>query len=448
MSTVIQKAVKGQRNAMELLYEANKQKVFYVSLLLLGNEVEASRAASYAFKNVWGSMTAHGITTEEGFTHLAIRAAVDYCKRRVARIYPKAFRIPSGRNFLMSGAITPPEKTDNPVADVLNSLPELQRFLLVLHTAGGYTPDQIASAFKFDMKTVDLALDAEKANIERVVSQGEGSGRPYESIVEDIRHGELTVRVPDVVDAHAAAVIDGIAAPMEKKRKKRIAVIGITAAAVCLCIIGIVFLAVHLSDTSSAAGGEDTTSDGTVSTDSSADTTYTPAALDESLTYYADIEIADYGTVTVQLDQASAPVTAANFVSLAESGFYDGLTFHRIMEGFMMQGGDPNGDGTGGSENTIVGEFADNGYENSVSHTRGAISMARSGDDYDSASSQFFIVQEDSTYLDGQYAVFGYVTEGLEVVDAVCEAAEPTDDNGTIEADAQPVITSITIRTE
>ena len=121
MSTVIQKAVKGQRNAMELLYETNKQKVFYVSLLLLGNEVEASRAASYAFKNVWGSMTAHGITTEEGFTHLAIRAAVDYCKRRVARIYPKAFRIPSGRNFLMSGAITPPEKTDNPVADVLNS---------------------------------------------------------------------------------------------------------------------------------------------------------------------------------------------------------------------------------------------------------------------------------------------------------------------------------------
>lgn len=118
------------------------------------------------------------------------------------------------------------------------------------------------------------------------------------------------------------------------------------------------------------------------------------------------------------------------------------------MEGFMMQGGDPNGDGTGGSENTIVGEFADNGYENNLSHTRGAISMARSGDDYDSASSQFFIVQEDSTYLDGQYAVFGYVTEGLEVVDAVCEAAEPTDDNGTIEADAQPVIPSITIRTE
>ncbi len=114
-----------------------------------------------------------------------------------------------------------------------------------------------------------------------------------------------------------------------------------------------------------------------------------------------------------------------------------------------MQGGDPNGNGTGGSEQCIVGEFTDNGYENSLSHTRGAISMARSSGNYDSASSQFFIVQEDSSSsLDGQYAVFGYVTEGLDVVDAVCEAAEPTDNNGTIEADAQPIITSITIRTE
>lgn len=175
--------------------------------------------------------------------------------------------------------------------------------------------------------------------------------------------------------------------------------------------------------------------------------TNTTTLVDENITYYADIEIADYGTITVCLDQKSAPITVANFVGLAESGFYDGLTFHRIMEDFMMQGGDPDGNGTGGSENTIVGEFAVNGYDNNLSHTRGAISMARAMD-YDSASSQFFIVHEDSTFLDGQYAVFGYVTEGLEVVDAVCESAEPVDDNGTIEAEEQPVITSITIRTE
>lgn len=110
----------------------------------------------------------------------------------------------------------------------------------------------------------------------------------------------------------------------------------------------------------------------------------------------------------------------------------------------MMQGGDPNGDGTGGSDTTITGEFSDNGFENNLSHTRGAVSMARS-EDYNSASSQFFIVQEDSTYLDGQYAVFGYVTDGMDIVDAICESAEPIDDNGLIADDAQPVITSITI---
>lgn len=175
--------------------------------------------------------------------------------------------------------------------------------------------------------------------------------------------------------------------------------------------------------------------------------TYTPAALDPEATYYADIDIADYGIITVQLDQASAPVTCANFVELAESGFYDGLTFHRIISGFMMQGGDPAGNGTGGSENNIAGEFSSNGFENNLSHERGVISMARSGDP-NSASSQFFICHADSDFLDGDYAAFGVVTSGLDVVDAVCEKAEPTDDNGTIPADAQPVINSIKIRTE
>lgn len=196
-----------------------------------------------------------------------------------------------------------------------------------------------------------------------------------------------------------------------------------------------------------STSSDDTSTDNTSNETDSTANTYTPEALDETFTYYADIKIADYGTITVKLDQASAPISAANFVALAEDGFYDGLTFHRIMEGFMMQGGDPNGNGSGGSENNIVGEFSANGYENNLSHTRGAISMARSSA-YNSASSQFFIVHEDSTSLDGQYAVFGYVTEGMDIVDKVCENAEPTDDNGTIEADAQPVITSITIRTE
>lgn len=161
--------------------------------------------------------------------------------------------------------------------------------------------------------------------------------------------------------------------------------------------------------------------------------------------YTAVIDIEGYGAVTVALDASAAPVTTENFVSLAREGFYDGLTFHRIIEGFMIQGGDPNGDGTGGSEQTIKGEFSENGVENNLSHTRGAISMARSNDP-DSASSQFFIVHQDSTFLDGSYAAFGYVTEGMEVVDAICAAAEPTDGNGSIAPENQPVIRSVTIQ--
>ena len=161
--------------------------------------------------------------------------------------------------------------------------------------------------------------------------------------------------------------------------------------------------------------------------------------------HLVEIEIADYGTIAVELDADAAPITVANFLKLANEGFYNGLTFHRIMSGFMMQGGDPKGNGTGGSDETIKGEFSVNGVVNPLSHTRGAISMARGSNDMDSASSQFFIVHADSAFLDGQYACFGYVTEGMEVVDAVCADAKPTDGNGTIASAAQPVITEIRV---
>lgn len=164
----------------------------------------------------------------------------------------------------------------------------------------------------------------------------------------------------------------------------------------------------------------------------------------ESGKHHVAITVRDYGTITVELDADAAPITVQNFLDLADTGFYDGLTFHRIMEGFMIQGGDPEGTGMGGSDKTIKGEFSANGVENPLSHTRGAISMARSSA-MDSASSQFFIVQKDSTFLDGQYACFGYVTNGMDVVDAIAADAQPTDGNGTIPADQQPVIESVKV---
>ena len=160
--------------------------------------------------------------------------------------------------------------------------------------------------------------------------------------------------------------------------------------------------------------------------------------------HHVEIEVQDYGTIAVELDGDAAPITVDNFLKLAKEGFYDGLTFHRIIDGFMIQGGDPKGNGTGGADKTIKGEFSQNGVENKLSHVRGTLSMARS-QDMDSASSQFFIVQSDCTYLDGQYAAFGTVTEGMELVDKICKDTPVQDNNGTVSAADQPVIESIKV---
>ena len=169
------------------------------------------------------------------------------------------------------------------------------------------------------------------------------------------------------------------------------------------------------------------------------------SSLDLSKAYIADIVVKDYGTIEVKLDPKEAPLTCENFIELANEGFYDNLTFHRIMKGFMIQGGDPNGDGTGGSEKTVKGEFSSNGVENNLSHERGVISMARSSDK-DSASSQFFICDADDPFLDGDYAAFGKVIKGMDVVDKIADDAKPTDNNGSISKDEQPVIETITIK--
>ena len=160
--------------------------------------------------------------------------------------------------------------------------------------------------------------------------------------------------------------------------------------------------------------------------------------------HHAEIEIKDYGTIKLELDADTAPITVTNFVNLAKSGFYDGLTFHRIISGFMIQGGDPNGNGTGGSGKNIKGEFSKNGVENNIEHVRGVISMARSSQN-DSASSQFFIMHKDAPHLDGMYAAFGHVTSGIEIVDKICEETPVTDANGTVLKENQPVITKITV---
>ena len=229
----------------------------------------------------------------------------------------------------------------------------------------------------------------------------------------------------------------------EQQKKKERVLLVIAACAIACILLGTV-ISLVLERRQKQPVTSNSTSESAAN--AGADSVKLAVSADEiNTTHYADISIQDYGTVTVALDETAAPATVQNFIKLAEEGFYDGLTFHRIIDGFMMQGGDPNGNGTGGSDQTIKGEFSENGFDNPISHTRGAISMARSNN-LNSASSQFFIVQQDSTFLDGQYAAFGFVTEGMDIVDRICEEAQPTDNNGSIAKDRQPVIESIVIR--
>ena len=163
------------------------------------------------------------------------------------------------------------------------------------------------------------------------------------------------------------------------------------------------------------------------------------------VTHTATIKVKNHGTIELELYGETAPITVANFEKLANQKFYDGLTFHRVIEGFMIQGGDPKGNGTGGSDEEIKGEFSANGVDNPISHKRGVISMARNSYSMDSASSQFFIMHVDYPSLDGQYAAFGCVTKGMNVVDSVAEKTTVVDNNGTVPSGSQPIIEKVTV---
>ena len=209
---------------------------------------------------------------------------------------------------------------------------------------------------------------------------------------------------------------------------------------------------------SCAACGQSSTATSTEKTETAAQATETPAAQAEAGTeasapadgehelHTVEITVRDYGTMTLVLDASAAPITVQNFLDLANQGFYDGLTFHRIMDGFMIQGGDPLGNGMGGSSTHITGEFALNGWENPISHQPGVISMARSGDP-NSASSQFFICVGDASFLDGSYAAFGWTAdeESLEIALKIAKDAKPVDNNGSIPKGEQPVIESVKV---
>lgn len=456
MTSLIKKAKSGNSDAFIKLYEMNKQTVYALCELLLCDFNSADSAHIHVFKAAWQGILDGKIQSEKEFKEFVVNKAVNHCKNKIYKSDSKAFKLPQNKNFIISSF----DKDKNYYYDdiyyaALVSLPAIHRFIYVLDAYAEWSNDEIAEVLHAKAETVELAFEAEKINLEKFayfIKQERKqdvniSVNDFKEYIFDYKNAcEITKSVDSVV----LFSIDSIVRPIKDARKKKSLKIGLIAGisfiAALLVTLGIVAICLSQKDNDAA---EDDYYD---EYDEEYDSIEWLTSV-ESPTNYAIIDIADYGKITLALDAVSAPETVNNFVALAKSGFYDGLTFHRIIEGFMMQGGDPNADGTGGNtdedgnEINITGEFYYNGYDNYLSHTRGAISMARA-DDYNSASSQFFIVQEDcSADLDGSYAVFGFVTNGMDVVDAVCAAAEPTDDNGTVEKADQPIITSIKIYT-
>ena len=183
-------------------------------------------------------------------------------------------------------------------------------------------------------------------------------------------------------------------------------------------------------DTTTAAPSTEKETETTTAETTAEETTQNPDAVDpmDVETMTAEITVKDYGIIKLELYPSKAPQTVSNFVSLANQGFYDGTIFHRVIEGFMIQGGDPEGTGLGGPGYSIKGEFESNGFENDIKHDRGVLSMARKSSPLDSAGSQFFIVQEAAPHLDGDYAAFGKVVEGMEIVDEIASCETDAND--------------------
>ncbi len=462
----IQKAVKGNQEAMRALYDAQKSKVMCLCQALLLDENEADHATALIFKKALEEVGTGRIAADQEFFALLIRKTVLHCKAKLTKISNRAFRVPAGGNFVYPYDRAKMDLSGTPEKIILKNLPAFPRFVYVLHHAADFSETEIARILGTTQKVIAKAMEAESINIARIIAVAAQNGMidsqfSVEAFYNKLVQDSVSAKVPASVDAAVRMSIAEICKPIRKKEKQKRTGI-IVGAAVILIVVAIVVGV-------SVGGGENSnvdldnadpdasiSADADESADDSSESNETQDAdadIDIEATHYADIEIADYGIITVALDGNAAPETVANFVSLARSGFYDGLTFHRIIDTFMMQGGCPEGTGYGGNtdedgnEITITGEFSANGFDNPLSHTAGAISMARS-DDYNSASSQFFIVHTSDyiSSLDGYYACFGYVTEGMDIVDAICKVADPDADNGMIAAEDQPVITSITIR--
>lgn len=439
---LIAKAALGDKKSLDFICEKYGKYVYFFCTTVISDNKKAENAFKKSFKAIFSAISKNPNT--DNLDEIVKSETAKVCKSAIfdennhengaAKMQPfgDKDKIPS------ASAITAEQK--NIFVNALKSINANQRIVVLLNLLCDYNTKKIADILKISEDKVQNSLEYGRENIKKQLRTSDSKFTKRDIIflmtasANIVKEAAAQAKIPDSIDSFLDEIVLSLAKPQKSDKKK--AWIVISAVAVFLVAVIVVFVITSNKSNGSAGATNDSASASNVS-----------ATIGESQakgTHHAEINIKDYGVIKVELNGDVAPITVANFINLANSHFYDGLTFHRIIDGFMMQGGDPLGNGTGGSENTIKGEFSQNGVENNLSHTRGAISMARSTD-MDSASSQFFIVQSDSTYLDGQYACFGYVTDGMDIVDKICKNAVTTDSNGSVSAENQPVINSITI---
>lgn len=439
---LIAKAALGDKKSLDFICEKYGKYVYFFCTTVISDNKKAENAFKKSFKAIFSAISKNPNT--DNLDEIVKSETAKVCKSAIFdennHENGAAKMQPFGDKDKISSASAITAEQKNIFVNALKSINANQRIVVLLNLLCDYNTKKIADILKISEDKVQNSLEYGRENIKKQLRTSDSKFTKRDIIflmtvsANIVKEAAAQAKIPDSVDSFLDEIVLSLAKPQKSDKKK--AWIVISAVAVFLVAVIVVFVI-----TSNKANG----SAGT--TNDSASASNVSATIGESQakgTHHAEINIKDYGVIKVELNGDVAPITVANFINLANSHFYDGLTFHRIIDGFMMQGGDPLGNGTGGSENTIKGEFSQNGVENNLSHTRGAISMARSTD-MDSASSQFFIVQSDSTYLDGQYACFGYVTDGMDIVDEICKNAVTTDSNGSVSAENQPVINSISI---
>ena len=392
METIIRQAMNGHRESVKTLYEKNKKLVYFICSFLIEDQSEVDFVYMDIFNEMWKVFPQKNVEDEKEFTELLTRLTLRICQNKVFMGQPHVFK--ENKPEIADTECTPINvQSFEDVVSTLDTLNAPTRFIVASYLSSNFDVRKLSNALSEDEITVDAYFQ-------------DGMAKLSEDSKTIVQNKCLDTVVPQSTDLICLDTIDAITKPEKSGKSFLLPII-----AVIVIIGGIIGFMMSQN---------------------------------KSETYIANIDVEGYGVISCQLDASVAPKTVENFVNLAESGFYDGLTFHRIIDGFMIQGGDPNGNGTGGSSETIEGEFKENGFENNLSHVRGTISMARS-QTFNSASSQFFIVHEDATFLDGQYAAFGSVLSGMDIVDEICKDAKPTDNNGTIPPEQQPVIRSIKI---